>query len=223
MILDTDSPSDGADTLVLASGSPRRRALLRLLDIRIVCLTADVDETLREGESAWAMVRRLAAAKASAADPGPPVRAVLGADTAVVLDGAVLGKPTDDAHAREMLRALRGRAHDVVTGVALARAGQLRWLGAARTVVEMRSYADREIDAYVESGRGMDKAGGYAIQDERFQPVAAIDGCYPNVVGLPLCEVSRGFRALGLASDGPARRLLAPCGQCWRARQVEWT
>ena len=115
-----------------------------------------------------------------------------------------------------MLRRLRARAHHVLTGVAL-KAEQQQWGGVVDTRVVMRAYSDGELDAYVHSGEPFDKAGGYAIQDQAFQPAERVDGCYLNVVGLPLCAVSAGLNALGLAvaSAGPPA-----CGYCRRGADL---
>lgn len=123
----------------------------------------------------------------------PEDELVLAADTTVVLDGAILNKPADEAEAVAMLRVLRGRAHRVLTGLALARGAAIVWRTRTETAVHMRAYTDQEIAAYVASGRPMDKAGAYGIQDREFRPVRRIGGCYTNVVGLPLCEVSRAL------------------------------
>lgn len=185
--------------LILASASPRRRALLAALGRPFTVKVADVDETARPGEPPIAYALRLAREKAAAvaeagaagADQASPAL-VLGADTIVVLDGAILGKPASADEARAFLRRLRGRRHLVVTAVAVlpqglghrAEAeGQASW---AATGVWMRDYADAEIEAYVASGDALDKAGGYAIQHPSFQPVAALQGSETNVIGLPL-------------------------------------
>jgi MAF protein len=153
---------------------------------------------------------------AQAAEP-PAAYLVVAADTIVALDGRQLGKPADAEEAREMLAALRARTHEVITGVALLRAstGTRPYVGSVRTLVEMRDYRDDEIEAYVATGRPLDKAGAYAIQDQDFDPVARIDGCYLNVVGLPLCEVQRGLRALGLpTTEDPDEEYRPPCKRC---------
>jgi septum formation protein len=142
---------------------------------------------------------------------------IVGADSVVVLDGRALGKPRDAADAGRMLAELRGRPHEVISGVALVAAEGCH-RGAVRTRVEMRPYADEEIERYVASGRPLDKAGAYAIQDRAFGPVERIDGCYLNVVGLPLCEVSRGLRALGWPL--PDERFEPPCRLCEAGRAV---
>jgi septum formation protein len=210
----------GVGDVILASASPRRRALLRLVGVSFEACEADIDEMPREGEAPVALATRLAGAKALEISRRSPESPVLGADTVVTLDGLVLGKPSDAGEARAMLDALRGRGHRVVTGLALARGGRLAWLGSVTTDVAMRAYDGAEVERYVASGRGMDKAGGYAIQDAEFRPVERIVGCYPNVVGLPLCALGRALRAVGVgpvAVGGPP-----PCALCERARLVEW-
>ena len=204
---------------MLASASPRRRRLLGLLGLRFVVDPADVDESVRAGESGREAASRLAAAKAEATRISWPDRIVLAADTVVVLDGRVLGKPAGADEARAMLRALRGGRHQVITAVALARASRLAWQSATETPVEMRRYDDAELERYVAGGRALDKAGAYAVQDPDFRPAARVRGCYPNVVGLPLCDVLRGLRALGLSYGGPPdRELTPPCALCDQSR-----
>ena len=175
---------------VLASGSPRRRELLASLGIDFTVIKSDVDETQRAGEDAFAYVRRLSVEKAEAvAERLSAPSLVLAADTTVVLDGDVLGKPLDADDARAMLRRLRGRDHVVCTALTLLKLDppeRQSLTDLTRTTVTMRDYADAEIDAYVASGDPSDKAGAYAIQHEGFHPVARIDGSYSNVVGLPL-------------------------------------
>jgi MAF protein len=136
---------------------------------------------------------------------------VLAADTEVELDGAVLGKPADDAAARAMLLALRARPHRVLTGLALADGDRIAWSSVVETTVWMRPYTDDEIAAYVASGRPRDKAGAYGIQDAAFQPVARIEGCYSNVVGLPLCEVRRALMDRQETGDREQRRDCTLC------------
>jgi septum formation protein len=214
-------PDLGGVPLVLASASPRRRRLLALLGVRFVVAPVDVDESIAAGESGVQAARRLADAKAQAGGVARPDRIVLAADTVVLLDGRVLGKPAHADEAREMLRALRGRRHRVVTAVTFARAGRLTWQSATETTVEMRRYDDADLERYVAGGQPLDKAGGYAVQDPDFRPAARVEGCYPNVVGLPLCEVLRGLRSLGLGGRGPPDPELAPpCALCDRAARV---
>jgi MAF protein len=137
---------------------------------------------------------------------------VLAADTLVVCDGDVLGKPEDAEEAERMLRRLRGRSHQVLTAVALRASSGLAWCGVVATGVLMRAYADDEVAQYIERSEPFDKAGGYAVQDEVFRPVERLEGCYLNVVGLPLCAVAAGLLALGEASARPGG--VPPCGYC---------
>ena len=179
--------------LVLASASPRRRELLAALGVPFEAAAADVPEPLMAGMPAAGQAERLALTKAAAiARIMGGDALVLGADTIVVLDGTPLGKPADDDDARRMLRALRGRIHDVVTGVALVSGrGAATVTDHAVTRVHMRRYTDAEIEGYVAGGDPFDKAGGYAIQHPGFRPVERIEGCYCNVMGLPLWTVRR--------------------------------
>jgi len=195
------SNSHPRGTLVLASGSPRRRELLTLLGLPIVVRPANVQEQNHVGESAADMVVRLSQDKARAA-LAQEAGLILAADTSVCLEGEVLGKPTDPADAVRMLRALRGRSHTVFSGVTLLD-GQSGWMCTelAQTTVWMRDYSDAAIAAYVATGDPLDKAGSYAIQYGDFAPVGRIDGCYANVMGLPLCRVYCLLRAIGQSPD----------------------
>jgi septum formation protein len=192
--------------LVLASASPRRADLLRAAGIAFAATAADLDETRRADEPAEAYVRRLAFDKASAVAEGGEPRAVLGADTVVVVDEQVLGKPIDDEDARRMLAALSGRPHTVMTGVSLIAPAVPANTGASRpsltrvskTIVEFARLSADEIAWYVASGEPMGKAGGYAIQGLAARFVTRIDGSYTNVVGLPVAEVYAMCRALGI-------------------------
>jgi MAF protein len=141
---------------------------------------------------------------------------IVAADTLVVIDGDVLGKPPDDPAARAMLARLRARPHQVLTGVVVRR-GDLEWAGVVSTRVIMRAYAEAEVETYIARGEPFDKAGGYAVQDETFRPVERLDGCYLNVVGLPLCAVAAGLTALG-EEVAPGGR--PPCGYCARGRSL---
>lgn len=184
--------------LLLASASPRRLELLRALGLEPLVRPADVDETLRPGEDPHDAAERLARAKAVAVAEGAPAGAVvLAADTIVVLDGEALGKPRDDDDARRMLRALRGRGHDVVTGVALARDGILV-SGRETTEVLFAPMTDEEVDAYVASGEPSDKAGAYALQGLGGLFVERITGTPSNVIGLPFRLVRRLGAEVGL-------------------------
>jgi len=185
--------------LVLASASPRRRELLRQICPEFDVVPSEIDETLDGGPTAEA-VARLALRKARAGAAHAPSAIVLAADTVVVIDGMALGKPAGAQEARAMLMRLRGRAHEVVTGVAVVEAGAGR--EASTTVVSrvlMASYADTTIEAYVASGAPLDKAGGYAIQDLDGRLVDALVGSYTNVVGLPLEATRRLLEEFGVA------------------------
>ena len=139
----------------------------------------------------------------------------LAADTLVVSpDGRVLGKPAGPEDARGMLLGLRGRAHAVITGVVLRTSGEREWGAAVTTRVHMRAYTEAEVERYVERGEPYDKAGGYAVQDAEFRPVERLEGCYLNVVGLPLCAAARGLETLGLAVQSGAGDWRPPCQYC---------
>jgi septum formation protein len=194
------------EQFVLASASPRRRELLASLGVPFTVRAADVPEPLVADVPPAAQAEALALAKARAvAADGAAV--VLGADTIVVLDDRPLGKPADAREARAMLRGLRARPHEVVTGLAVvAPDGTVRTAHAA-TQVHMRAYDDDEIEAYIASGDPFDKAGAYAIQHPDFRPVARVEGCYCNVIGLPLWTARRLLAATapGLATRPPDR------------------
>jgi septum formation protein len=173
---------------ILASASPRRAELLQSAGFVFTVDVADVDETPRPDEAADAYVQRLAVAKAVAVAARRPGALVLGADTTVVVDGDILGKPVDAADAGRMVRRLAGRGHLVHTGVALVRDGQTR-SGVATTTVWFAPMSNEEVDAYVASGEPMDKAGAYGIQGRAARFVTRIDGAYDTVVGLPVALV----------------------------------
>lgn len=179
--------------LILASNSPRRQELLGVLGLAFHVRVAAVDETERAGESPARMVRRLALLKAQAV-PLEGDELLIAADTTVELEGEVLGKPADEADARRMLAALRGRPHAVHTAIVLRRSEHLQ-SETVSTVVVMRAYGESEVAAYLRAGGPMDKAGAYGIQDEPFAPVERIAGCYLNVMGLPLCHLARGLHS----------------------------
>jgi septum formation protein len=203
----------------LASGSPRRAQILRDAHIAFEKVSAPVDESAVAGESTIQRVLRLAQAKAEAgvtalrqgAGSNPTsgaatgldaVALVIGADTEVVLDGGVLGKPASDDDARRMLRRLSGRTHEVITGVAVIRLPD----GARRveheiTRVSFAPLTDDHVDAYVASEEHRDKAGGYAIQGRGGIFITGVEGCYFNVVGLPLARLARMLRAMGWKQD----------------------
>lgn len=180
--------------LVLASQSPRRSEILRQAGIPFLVQPASVDETQLAGEDPEAYVERLAEAKALAAPAGPE-DLVLGADTAVVIDGQTLGKPIDTADAVRMLQLLSGRWHQVITGICIkSPQGLIR--DRSVTGVWFAELLPEEIQEYVASGEPMDKAGAYAIQGLASKFVCRIDGCYWNVVGLPVVLVYQHLRRL---------------------------
>jgi septum formation protein len=174
---------------ILASGSPRRRELLTSLGVPFTVVKPDIDESEQPGEDPVAYVRRLSREKADAvaARLSEPA-AILAADTTVIFDGRILGKPATSDEARVMLEALRDTAHTVCTALTLLRTDtppRARTEHTLTTVV-MRPYSDAEIAAYIASGDPFDKAGGYAIQHPGFAPAARIEGSHTNVVGLPV-------------------------------------
>jgi septum formation protein len=196
---------DALPRLVLASASPRRAELLARLGVSPHIRPAEVDETPRPGETATDLVVRLAGAKASvSADAGDGDEVVLAADTVVVVDGRALGKPTDDADAERMLRSLSGRAHEVVTGLAVQR-GTVAAMDRVTTRVTFRRLTDAEITWYLGTGEPDDKAGGYGLQGAGAVLVDRIEGSDTNVIGLPLAETVRLLRDVGLELLGPVR------------------
>ena len=185
-------------TLILASASPRRRELLATLDLPFSVMPAHVDERHRAAEPPAAYVARLAREKAEQLAEQHPSAWVLGADTVVVLDPCILGKPTDVAEARAMLRRLSGRQHTVMTGVAVVHRGRgVTQCDVVSTRVRFHTLQDADIDAYIATGEPFDKAGAYAVQGVGGQFVAALDGCYNNVVGLPLQRTMALLQAAG--------------------------
>jgi len=181
--------------LVLASQSPRRSEILRQAGIPFTVRPVEVDETPLAGESPRVYVERLALAKALAA-PATPQETVLAADTTVTIEGALLAKPADAADARRMLELLSGRRHDVLTGICL-RKGESLIRDCASTAVWFQPLSAKEIDEYVASGEPADKAGAYAIQGLASKFVERIEGCYFNVMGLPVALVYRHLARLG--------------------------
>jgi MAF protein len=195
--------------IILASASPRRREIFELLGVPFRAQPVSVDETPRPGEAPDVLVARLSATKAAAVaqdvltssrDRGGKSAAalkrslVVAADTVVVLDDQILGKPGDAAHAQEMLLDLRGRAHMVYTGVTVVETSSRRAaIHLSATQVWMRDYSQAEMKAYVASGDPLDKAGAYAIQHAGFRPVAHIEGCFAGVMGLPLGALVDGL------------------------------
>ena len=193
----SDGVGDGsgaAPSLILASGSPRRRELLARFGLEPTVRPVDIDETPRRGEAAAVYVERLAREKARA--QGTPGELILAADTVVAIEDELLGKPLDKGDARRMLRRLAGRSHQVLTGVALWHVTTDQLVAdVASTEVVFGDLEDGEIDAYVASGEPMDKAGAYAIQGLAAVFIEGIRGDYSNVVGLPLPVVYRLLRS----------------------------
>lgn len=189
--------------LILASGSVRRAEILRSAGLPFTVLSSAVDETPIPGESAKEMVRRLALAKAelvAARAVGPAI--IIAADTVVVLDGAMFGKPRTTEDARQMLEKLSGRTHSVITGVALIRLPDVERVEFQETTqVQFASLNDEEIVQYLSSGEPFDKAGAYAIQGRAGRYIPRIEGCYYNVVGLPLARLCSALFALGWSEE----------------------
>ncbi len=177
--------------IVLASASPRRRDLLEAAGLSFEVVPSSVDEEAMTASRPVLLVRRLARAKALDVAAQHPGDLVLGADTIVVHRGAVLDKPVDADEARSMLARLGGQTHRVVTAVALVSPGSRPRIEHVVTRVRMRSCSQDEVEAWIDRGEPFDKAGAYAIQDPEFQPVEAYEGCYCNVMGLPLSTTLR--------------------------------
>ena len=186
--------------LILASSSPRRHALLDRCGVPFTIVVAAVDESVRDQESPSQYVRRLALAKALAVHERHPASFVLGADTTVVADDRILGKPEDVREAGTMLRALSGRQHEVMSAVALVTPDGRRLERLSMTEVEFSVLPEAWIEAYVSSGDCLDKAGAYGIQNEAGLWIRRISGSYSGVVGLPLFETTDLLRESGLLS-----------------------
>lgn len=193
--------------LVLASSSPRRQAFFRDLGWDFHIEPSAIDESYILGESPEEMALRLAVSKASDVWRRSRANWVIGADTIVVIDGSVLGKPADERDAQRMICMLQGRTHTVMTGAAVFRPDGAMLSCVEKTQVTFRSMTEDEAAAYVEQGESMDKAGAYAIQGKGMLLVERVDGCYFNVVGLPLERLSRMLAELGW-----------PLSEQWRLR-----
>lgn len=179
--------------LVLASNSPRRISLLGLGGWSFHVRPSHLDESCAPGETPGEYVLRVAEDKAKACEPSTvPGEVIVAADTAVTIDGDILGKPQDSHEAEQMLRRLRGRRHQVYTGIAVLCVDTGTLIkDTCITAVPMRDYSDEEIRSYTLSGDPLDKAGAYAIQHPGFHPVESLTGCYASVMGLPLCHLTR--------------------------------
>lgn len=183
--------------IILASGSPRRAEILNSVGWGLTKITANVDESLLDGEAPEKYVQRLAWEKAVTVAASYPEEIVLGADTTVVINDEILGKPVDDADARQMLKKLSGCWHEVLTGVAIVQNSKTA-VGLQRTRVKFVELSDAEIDFLVEKGDPLDKAGAYAVQSQAALFIEQIEGDYWNVVGLPISLV---YRLVKLAID----------------------
>ena len=183
--------------MILASGSPRRQMLLTELGWNIKVIVPQVEEFPAPGEDPEEMVLRLSHAKALSVYEKFPDSRVIGADTVVVSGDEIFGKPADHEDALSMIKKLQGKKHTVITGVALIAPDGRKLVEAEKTIVKFRPLNDREIISYLESGESFDKAGSYAIQGQGMLLVESIEGCYFNVVGLPLYRLSRMFADLG--------------------------
>ncbi|MBI5843536.1 MAG: septum formation inhibitor Maf [Deltaproteobacteria bacterium] len=189
--------------LILASGSPRRKELLTGAGLEFSIIVSDVDEDIPVKGTPAAHAKHLAEIKASAVAELYPESFVIGADTIVVVDGDILGKPASEKEAERMLDRLSGRAHIVHTGwCIICRKKGFKFSGVEETLVQFKNLSPDEIKWYVKTGEPMDKTGAYAIQDKGAALVKSVVGSYTNVVGLPLCEVvevleREGFRRRG--------------------------
>ena len=187
--------------LVLGSASPRRAALLRDMGVAFDVRSADLDERQRPDEAVDSLVRRVAREKGAAVSSAVADAWVLSADTIVVVDGVALGKPVDAADARAMLERLSDRPHVVLTAVALTTNSGLAEELLVQTTVEFRALSSAEIDAYIASGEPFDKAGAYGIQSLGGRYVTRVEGCYFNVMGMPLARLWTTLKELGWSAN----------------------
>lgn len=183
--------------IILCSGSPRRKSLLESIGINFTVYKPDVDESRKDNESPEEYTKRLARSKCEEGMRKYPDGVIISADTIVVADGEILGKPSDRSDAVRMLRELSGREHEVITSVALSVSGKIA-VKSVHTLVKFRALSDGEISAYVKTGESDDKAGGYAVQGLGSLMIEGINGDYYNVVGLPLCTLGGMMRAEGI-------------------------
>lgn len=184
--------------LILASASPRRQAYLARLELPYRCVPATIDETPAGGEAPEAFARRMAAAKAGQVAAAHPGACVIGADTVVALDHQIFGKPRDQAEALTILRTLQGRTHAVITGLAvILNQRAISEVSATTTLVTFDDFDDQILQAYVDSGEPMDKAGAYGIQGRAGMFVEHLAGSFTGVMGLPVCETGELLKRLG--------------------------
>lgn len=183
--------------LILASASPRRQELLRFVGLKFKTIPAHLNEDYIEGESPREHVKRLSQDKAIAIAKKYPNAVVLGADTIVVIDKSILGKPENKYQARKMLRKLSGREHKVYTGFTIAQeASKICYTNVVLSAVKFKKISPQELEWYVASDEPYDKAGGYAVQGKGAYFIKSIRGSYTNVIGLPLCEVLETLKKL---------------------------
>jgi septum formation protein len=196
-------------TVILASASPRRRELLRLLGLSFQTRIAGIDEREDGDPTPAELVARLSREKGRAGARAAEGSIIISSDTIVVLEDQILGKPGSEDEARMMLRALRGREHHVLSAITIIdQIEGVEIADRADTRVHMRDYTEQEIEAYIETGDPMDKAGAYAIQHPGFHPVSHIQGCYAGVMGFPLCHLFRQLTRLGRIA---LRHPVQPC------------
>jgi len=184
-------------SITLASASPRRRELLEQIQVSYTVLPANIDETQIEGESAEQFVKRLALEKAQCVYRQSPERPALGADTIVIIDQQILGKPESQDHAKHMLKMLSGNMHLVMTAVAIDN-GETQHVVLSTSEVEFVQLSDQQIDAYWLTGEPIDKAGAYAIQGIAAQFIKNINGSYSSIMGLPLYETTELLKLVGI-------------------------
>jgi len=199
--------------LVLASGSPRRRRFVEALCIPFTVRAAEINEDPLPDETPTEMVIRLSKEKArvAAAQSADAEEIIIAADTIVVLDGRIMGKPADVDEAVAMLHRLRGRWHRVLTGLTVWDKEKNRIvIQVSEADVRMRDYSDDEIVGFIARGEAMDKAGAYSLQDKIFKPAAEVIGCYAGVMGFPLCHLWRALRELG---NPPMRQAVVACSE----------
>ena len=201
-------------TLILASGSPRRRELIARLGFPFVCRVSGLDETNVEAPEPSMLAASLARMKARRVACKVLDGLILGFDTLVCLDGRILGKPADRHDAHQMLWSLRGRTHDVITAVAVIEASSGREEASVVTSqVRMRRFGQAILSRYLDTGDSLDKAGAYGIQTAGAELVESFSGCYFNIVGLPLCELVRLLARFGLESEPIRPACVLPGGQ----------
>ena len=184
--------------IILASGSPRRKSLLESIGLDFTVYHPDVNEEHIPGESPAHLCRRLSRLKAQAGTVVYPDDVVIAADTIVVIDGEILGKPSGHDDAVRMLRSLSGRVHEVITGLCVSRKDNIN-VADVHTLVKFRELSEQEIIAYTSSQEPYDKAGGYAVQGKGATMIECINGDYYNVVGLPLCTLGRMLATYGIS------------------------